>query len=224
MVEIDGAGKTSTQINQEIKSCVANKKGEIRLINPLAKHHLGVGVLEPVKITYEGSVGYFCTGLTDGSDVVINGSAGWCLGDNMMSGQVIVNGRGGSNCGPALRGGTVVVHGDVGNRLGQVMKAGLIVVEGNASFMAGFLMVGGKIIICGDTGDLLGHWMINGEIFVGGNIKGLGSDAKVVDITDEDAKFLDSTLTKYGMPSLNTFKKVVSKKELHHYKSKKVGV
>lgn len=216
MVEIDALDKTSRQINVEIKEA-AKTNSSIRVVNPSAKHHLGVGVLKSVEITYEGSVGYFCTALTDGCDVVINGSAGWCLGDNMMSGKVVVNGRGGSSVGPALRGGTIVVRGDVGNRLGQVMKDGLIVVEGNAGFMAGFMMIGGKIIVLGDMGENVGHWIISGEIFVGGKVKSLGSDAVQEEINDNDARYLHSTLTQLDVDPAQPFKKIVSKKELHHY-------
>lgn len=219
MVEIDALGKTSRQINAEIKQA-AQETDEIRVLNPSANHHLGVGLLKPIKITYEGSVGYFCTALTDGSDVVVNGNAGWCLGDNMMSGRVVVNGRGGSSIGPALRGGTIVVRGDVGNRLGQVMKEGVIIVEGNAGFMAGFMMMGGKIIVLGDIGERAGHWLINGEIFVGGSIKGLGSDAQVEELTDGDEHFLQATLAEYGLDTNRPFKKIISRKELHHYSNK----
>ncbi len=219
MVEIDASGKTSRQINTEIKQAACEAE-EILVLNPSASHHLGVGILKPVKITYEGSVGYFCAGLSDGCDVVINGNAGWCLGDNMMSGKIIVNGRGGSSLGPAMRGGTIIVRGDVGNRLGQVMKDGLIIVEGNAGFMAGFMMMGGKIIVMGDIGERAGHWLINGEIFVGGNIVGLGSDAQVEELTDEDVNFLHRTLAQYGLESNLPFKKITSRKELHHYSKK----
>jgi len=219
MVEIDANGKTSREINAEIKRAAA-AGDEIRITNPSASHHLGVGVLSPARITYEGSVGYFCTALTDGCDVVINGNAGWCLGDNMMSGKIIVNGRGGSSVGPAMRGGTIIVHGDAGNRLGQVMKDGLIVVEGNAGFMAGFMMMGGRIIVLGDIGERAGHWLINGEIFVGGNIEGLGSDAQVVELSDADKHFLETTMAEQGLVTDKPFKKITSRKELHHYSTK----
>ena len=49
------------------------------MLNPSARHSLGVGILTRCRITFDGSLGYFGVGLIDGPEVQINGRVGWCV-------------------------------------------------------------------------------------------------------------------------------------------------
>ena len=60
------------------------------MLNPSARHSLGVGILTRCRITFEGSLGYFGVGLIDGPEVQINGRVGWSVAENMMSGVVVI--------------------------------------------------------------------------------------------------------------------------------------
>ena len=90
MIEIDAARLTTREINREIRRRMAEGEREMTIRHPDARHNLGVGLLEPVKLVFDGSVGYYCAGLTDGPEVEIRGGAGWGVAENMMSGTVVV--------------------------------------------------------------------------------------------------------------------------------------
>ena len=159
---------------------------DVEVLNPDARHHIGVGLTSPIKVKIRGSAGYFCAGLTDQAHFEVENNVGWGLGDNMYAGSVVVAGNAGAIAGVAIRGAELVVRGNMGSRAGQVMKAGTLCCAGNANFMAGYMMYGGRIIILGDSGERLGEDMTGGEIFVGGRLQELGSDAEVTDMaTDE---------------------------------------
>lgn len=74
---------------------------DITVLNPDARHNLGVAVFHRCKIRYQGSVGYFAASMFDGPEVVIEGNAGWALGENMMSGKISVSKNAGASVGSA---------------------------------------------------------------------------------------------------------------------------
>ena len=56
-------------------------------------------MFDPVKIRFEGSVGYLCGTLGDGADFEVMGEAGWSIGADMHAGSVVVHGGAGTNVG-----------------------------------------------------------------------------------------------------------------------------
>lgn len=209
MVTLDLANLSVREANQRLRAAAA--KGEdIELLNPDARHHLGVGLTHPVTVRVRGSAGYFCAGLTHGARFEIDSNVGWGVGDNMYAGSVVVGGNAGAIAGVGIRGAEIVVKGNMGSRAGQVMKAGTLCCAGNASFLAGYMMYGGRIIILGDSGERVGEDMSAGAIYVGGRIQSLGSDAEVAEITPEENVEVRAFLAKYGLPFEGTFKKIVS--------------
>ncbi len=221
MKPIDCAGKSTREINQEIRRLIQDGAREIRVLRPEARHNLGVAVLQPVRLSFEGSVGYYCAGLIDGPTVEIHGNAGWGLGEGMMSGTVIVAHNAGNSAAASIRGGTVVVRGHAGARAGIAMKGGLLVIQGNCGYMAGFMMQKGTIIICGDAAEALGDSMYEGRLFVGGHIAELGNDAVVHEPSAEEREFLSATLAQYGIATPGRgFRKVVSGRRLWRFDKK----
>jgi len=191
---------------------------DVEILNPDARHHIGVGLTAPIKVAIRGSAGYFCAGLTDQARFEIDNNVGWGLGDNMYAGSVVVRGNAGAIAGVAIRGAELVVHGNMGSRAGQVMKAGTLCCVGNANFMAGYMMYGGRIIILGDSGQRVGEDMTGGEIFVAGKVQALGSDAMLVDITADEADDIDEFLDRYGIPSRGRgISKIVNAGQKLHY-------
>lgn len=224
MGEVNCEGRSTREINAEIKQQIKHGATHILVHNPGARHNLGVAVLEPVTIRLEGSVGYYCAGLIDGPNFEIAGSAGWGLAESMMSGQVDVRGNAGNGAAAAIRGGTVVIHQDVAARLGVSIKGGIVLVAGNCGYMAGFMGQKGIIIVCGDAGEAFADSMYETVCFVGGGISGLGTDAVVEQSSTEDAEFLDSTLAQHLSPEVRkskpagrNFKKVVSGRKLWNF-------
>jgi glutamate synthase domain-containing protein 3 len=217
---IDGRGKTTRDINRELREAIAAGQQDIRVLNPDARHNLGVALLQPVRIVFEGSAGYYCAGMMDGARVEVRGSAGWGAAESMMGGTVVIDGSAGSGVAASIRGGTVVVRGDAAARAGVSMKGGTLLVGGSCGYMAGFMMQKGRIIICGDAGDALADSMYEGVVFVGGKIAALGNDAVIEEPTAEDQAALRDLLATYDIPAQAAFRKVVSGRKLWNFDKK----
>jgi glutamate synthase domain-containing protein 3 len=220
MAAIACDGLTTREINAEIRRLIAAGEREIVVENPGARHNLGVAILDPVRIRFAGSVGYYCAGLIDGTRIEIDQSAGWGVAESMMSGEVVVHGSAGNGAAAAIRGGTVVIRGDAAARLGVSMKGGIVLVAGNCGYMAGFMGQKGKLVVCGDAGDAFGDSLYETECFVGGSIAGLGTDAVIEEPSQEDAEWLDRTLAEHlaEIPRRgNDFKKVVAGRKLWNF-------
>jgi methylamine---glutamate N-methyltransferase subunit B len=216
----DAKDLTTRKINAELRRLVYEEGvKEVRILNPSARHSLGVGILTRCKITFEGSLGYFGVGLIDGPEIQINGRVGWSVAENMMSGVVVIESNAGSLAGAALRGGDLVVKGQVGARTGIDQKGGTIIVMGDAGSMTGFMMQRGRQIICGDVGPGLGDSMYDGTIYVAGKVKALGIDCVPGDWTDADTELINRKFGIYGLGDPPEFQKFVCGKKLYNYDS-----
>ncbi len=209
MVTID-LSQVSVRDGNELLRAAAARGDDIEVLNPDARHHIGVGLVAPVTVKVKGSAGYFCAGMAHGARFEVESNVGWGVGDSMYAGSVVIGGNAGAIAGVALRGGEVVVKGNLGSRAGQVMKAGTLLCCGKASFLAGYMMYGGRIIILGDSGERVGEDMSNGAIFVGGKVQSLGSDAKIVETTAEDEASIREFLDRYGVSFDGKFTKIVN--------------
>jgi methylamine---glutamate N-methyltransferase subunit B len=217
---LDCAKLTTRQINSTIKRLAAEGETEIHLLNPEARHSLGVAVFDPIKIVVEGTAGYFCGAMADGPTFYIKGNSGWSVGECMLSGEIVVERNSASGTGASIRGGTVVVKGHAGGRTGISQKGGLIVVGGDTGYMTGFMMQKGVMVICGNAADGLGDSMYAGTIYLGGEINELGNDAVLKEMTDEDRQFLAEILARYGLSEkrkIADFKKIGSGGRLHNF-------
>lgn len=220
MAALNCEGKTIREINTGIKQFIADGETEIVIQNPAARHNLGVGLVEPVTLTFEGSVGYYCAGMIDSTTVHILGTAGWGLAESMLNGTVIVDKNAGNGAAASIRGGTVVIKGDAAARAGVSIKGGVLLIGGNCGYMAGFMGQKGTIIVCGDTGAAFADSMYQTECYVGGNIAELGNDAVIADLTPEDSAFLETTIRQNlpeKMDTLGAFKKIVAGRKLWNF-------
>ena len=209
MVTIDLATTAVRKANELIRKHGADGT-DVELVNPDARHHLGVGLVHPIHVRIRGSAGYFCAGLTDAARFDVDNNVGWGVGDNMYSGQVVVRGNAGAIPGVAIRGAEIVIHGNMGSRAGQVMKAGTLACAGNANFMAGYMMYGGRIVILGDSGEKVGEDMTGGHVFVGGRVQDLGSDAEIVDLDEGEDDDIRAFLDRHELRFKGTFKKIAN--------------
>jgi glutamate synthase domain-containing protein 3 len=218
--EIDAGPLSPTEINIKIRELMAQGVGSITLKNPGAKHGLCVCILNRLKLTVEGSLGYFGCGLLDGPNVHITGRVGWSCGENMLAGSIVIDKNAGSCFGAAIRGGDLVCRGNVGARTGIDQKGGTIIVGGRAGAFSGFMMQRGRMIILGDAGKNLGDSMYDGTIFVGGKIASLGVDAIPAEMTEHEAAWLQRKLDVYGLKAPNGVKnlqKIAAGKQLWNY-------
>ncbi len=183
---------------------------DVEILNPDARHHIGVGLVHPIQVRIRGSAGYFCAGLTDGPRFEVDANVGWGLADNMLKGSIVVNGNAGAIAGVAIRGAEVVVKGNIGSRAGQVMKEGTLLCCGNANFMAGYMMYGGRIVILGESGAQVGQDMTGGTIYVGGKVNSLGTDAQLIDLPAAERDDLLAFLDRYNISYSGSFQKIVN--------------
>ncbi len=218
--EFEAADMEIAEINLKIRELMQQGYGDITVKSPRAKHSLGVGILNRLKLTFDGSLGYFGCGLIDGPNIHVTGRVGWSCAENMMAGTVVVDKVAGSTFGAAIRGGDLVCRGDVGSRTGIDQKGGTIIVGGRTGAFSGFMMQRGRMIICGDAGKNLGDSMYDGTIYVGGTIADLGVDCVEGEMTDLDVKWLRAKLALHGVEPKNgveNMTKLVSGKQLWNY-------
>jgi glutamate synthase domain-containing protein 3 len=218
--EFDAADKDINDINLEIRRLMSEGYGSITVHNPGAKHSIGVGILNRLNLTFEGSLGYFGIGLIDGPNVRVTGRVGWSCAENMMAGTVVVEKNAGSTFGAAIRGGDLICRGDVGSRTGIDQKGGTIMVGGRTGAFSGFMMQRGRMVILGDAGINLGDSMYDGTIYVGGKVAGLGVDAVEGEMTDLDVNWMENKLALYGLEAPNgaaNMTKIVAGKQLWNY-------
>jgi glutamate synthase domain-containing protein 3 len=218
--EFDAQELEINAVNLKIRELMQQGFGHIVVKNPNAKHSLGVGILNRLKLDFEGSLGYFGCGLIDGPNVHISGRVGWSCAENMMAGTVLIEKNAGSTFGAAIRGGDLVCRGDVGSRTGIDQKGGTIIVGGRSGAFSGFMMQRGRMIILGDAGKNLGDSMYDGTIFVGGKIQSLGVDAIEAEMTELDHQWVSRKLEIFGMETPNGIEnltKIVSGKQLWNY-------
>jgi glutamate synthase domain-containing protein 3 len=214
----DARDLSTRLINLELRRLVYEEGiSDVTVLNPGAKHSIGVGILTRCRITFDGSLGYFGCGLIDGPEVQINGRVGWSACENMMSGVVVVDGNAGSLTGAAIRGGDVVVKGKVGARTGIDQKGGTILVLGDAGSMTGFMMQRGRQVICGDVGPGLGDSMYDGTIYVAGSVKSLGIDCVPGEWDEADTELIERKFRIYGLGDPPEFQKFVCGKKLYNY-------
>jgi len=217
---LDARKLSTRELNSAIRDLVSWGIREITVRNPGARHNLGVGLLRPCTITFEGSVGYYCCAYCDGITATIKGNSGWGLGDNLMSGRIVVLRDAGASLGASMRGGEIAVHGNAGARAGISMKGGTLVVAGNSGFLTGFMMQKGRIIVAGNVGGAAGDSMYEGVVYVGGKIQSLGSDAKAERVSARETDEVLETLRSVGIPERMLpvkLSKIVSTKKLYHY-------
>ena len=220
MPTVDCTGKTSREINREIRTLVRAGETHVHVRHPQARHNLGVALLQPVTLTIMGSVGYYCGGLMDGATIEVEGSCGWGVAESMLDGTVVVGRNAGNSAGASMRGGTVVVRGNASSRAGIAMKGGTLIVQGDSGYMTGFMMQKGTIVVCGDAAEALGDSMYEGRIFVGGRIADLGNDAEVGEPTEDDRAFLAASLARHDVRPPAAFRKVVASRRLWQFDKK----
>jgi glutamate synthase domain-containing protein 3 len=214
----DAADLTTRQINLELRWLIYEQGArDVTVLNPGAKHSIGVGILQRCKIRYEGSLGYFGLGLIDGPEITVTGRVGWSVCENMMSGVVVIEKNAGSLTGAAMRGGDLIVKGAVGARTGIDQKGGTIIVGGDAGTMTAFMMQRGRQILLGNVGNGLGDSMYDGTIYVAGKVKSLGIDCVEGEWTDADTELVERKFRIYGLGDPPPLQKFVCGKMLYNY-------
>ena len=205
------------ELNQNLREMLAHGE-DVVVENPRSRHNLGVALPGPGHVTFNGSVGYYCGGLSNGGSAEIKGNAGWGIGESMAKGFIRVRGSVGQSVGASLRGGTIVVEGDAGPRAGVAQKGGVVVVGGSIGFLSGFMAQTGKLIALGDAADGVGDSLYEGNIYVAGHIHGLGIDAVIAKPGAEEVEEIEAIIAEVGSPmQIRDWKKVVAGRKLWYF-------
>jgi methylamine---glutamate N-methyltransferase subunit B len=215
-LEIVATDRPIRDINRDIRAALADGQ-RVVVRDPAARHSLGVALLTPGVVEFDGSVGYYCGGMGDGATIHVRGSAGWGLAEGQLSGTVVVDGNAGNSAAASIRGGTVVVRGDCAARAGVAMKGGRLLVAGDAGYMTGFMMQKGYIAIAGNAGDALADSMYEGTVYVVGEIASLGNDTVVEPASEEEQAMLEAAFAEYDLPRPGPFKRIVAGRKLWNF-------
>ena len=215
-LEIDASDAPVRAINQIIRAALAEGRS-VTVRNPGARHNLGVALLTPGDLSIDGSVGYYCAGMTDGATVRIAGSAGWGVAEGILSGTVVVQGNAGNGAAASIRGGTVVVRGDCAARAGIAMKGGRLLIGGDAGYMTGFMMQKGYIAIAGNAGEALADSMYQGTVYLAGEVGSLGNDAVVDTAPEAEQAMLQAAFAEFEMPPPGQFQRIVAGRKLWNF-------
>jgi methylamine---glutamate N-methyltransferase subunit B len=214
---IDCGDLSARALNQAVREAIARGSRSILLLNPAARHNLGVALPEGVRLTIDGSAGYYVAGLNDGATVAVHGSAGWGAAESMRDGTVVIDGDAGNAAAASIRAGTVVVRGHASTRAGIAMKGGALLIGGSAGAMAGFMMQKGVIVICGDAAGGVADSMYAGTVYLGGQHAGLGADAVEEDFTPDERDIIFGLLERWQIPAPATFRKLVAGRKLWNF-------
>jgi len=213
--------KNTREINQFLYREIKVKKRKLLTININKQDSVAVSLAEKVEITFNCDAGDFFGALNDGASLVLNGNAGRFAGDVMRSGKITIKGNCDEGAGMYMYGGQIIINGSAGDNIGQISKGGTILIKGDAGNFVGLYLTGGNIIVLNDIGKKTGDWMIKGRIFVGGHITGLGNNAIIQKMKDNDREFLDALFTenKVQFP-LDNIRKIVPKELRPFYKKR----
>ncbi len=196
-----------------------NNKRDFIIKNPRGEHALCAGLKEEISVKIKGHVGYYCGGMNQNANIVIEGNAGTGLGENMMSGIIHVKGNVSQSAGATAHGGTIIIDGDASSRCGISMKGIDIIVKGSVGHMSGFMAQAGTLLICGDAGEALGDSIYETIIYIAGRPKSLGVDCIEKKINKNDIKKIEYLLNAGKIKKFKPtdFKKFGSARKLYNF-------
>ena len=218
-MRFDLATQTIREINQALHNVDSNDDEAFVIDHPKGTHSVAVGMTEPIEVTIEGHVGYYCAGMNKHASIHIAGNAGPGLAENMMSGRVFVDGNASQYAGASGHGGLLVVKGNTSSRCGISMKGIDIVVGGSIGHFGAFMAQSGRLVVCGDCGGNLGDSIYEAQIFVRGEVEGLGSDCVEKQMRPKHKRALQALLERACMNvPVKEFRRFGSARKLYNFK------
>ena len=219
-VEIEVGERPIKDVHEEVLAAATAGKA-VRLVEPLSRHNLCIGLPEGADIEVAGSAGYYCGGLNTGGNITIERNAGWALGEGMNGGVITACGYAGYGAGAAMIDGTIHIKGDTGPRVGVAMKGGNIVVEGKIGYQSGFMAHSGRIIALGGAGESTGDALWKGEVWVCGGIESLGVDAVVTEPGKKQVAEVEAILEPLGLGGKKRdWKRITAGERLWYFESR----
>lgn len=220
MKTIDLQNISVRELNQALHDqAIDCRETDWRVIGLKGHHNLAVGLDQTLTVSLQGHVGYYCGGMNQKANIVVEGNAGQGVAENMMSGSVRVRGDASQSAGATAHGGLLVIEGNAGARCGIAMKGADIVVRGNVGHMSCFMAQAGRMVVCGDAGEALGDSLYETRIYVKGRVGSLGADCIEKEMRAEHLEELGDLLARAGVDENPAdFKRYGSARSLYNFK------
>ena len=194
------------------------------VLNPMGRHALAVGLMHTLDVRIRGHAGYYCAGMNERANVVVDGNVGVGVAENMMSGSVRVRGDASQSAGATAHGGLLVIEGDASARCGISLKGADVVVGGSVGHMSAFMAQAGRLVVCGDAGANLGDSIYEADLFVRGTVESLGADCEEKELAAEHARSLQALLDRAEIDAdAGAFRRYGSARRLYHFKVDHAG-
>ena len=212
-------------LNQQLQRRSGNAaETSFEVLHPMGRHSLAVGLMHTVDVRVRGHAGYYCAGMNERAQIVVDGNVGVGVAENMMSGTVRVRGDASQSAGATAHGGLLVIEGDASARCGISLKGADIVVGGSVGHMSAFMAQAGRLVVCGDAGANLGDSIYEAELFVRGTVESLGADCEEKELTEEHWQSLQALLDRAEVDAdAGTFRRYGSARRLYHFKVDHAG-
>ncbi len=219
MITVDLQNTSVRELNRMLHALPAETNERLwRVLHPRGAHALVAGLTQPIEVTIDGHVGYYCAGMNQAACVIIHGHAGQGLAENIMSGVVRVTGNASQAAGASGHGGLVVIEGDASSRCGISMKGVDIVVGGSVGHMSAFMAQAGHLVVCGDAGPDLGDSLYEAVLYVRGEVASLGSDCIEKPMSEAHRAKLDELLERAGFDlDAGGFRRYGSARNLYNF-------
>jgi len=208
--KIDVSGVHYRDLNETLQNLVKAKIKRISLNNVHGQRYIGTSLKGKIEITIDGTAGNDLGAFMDGPEIHVYGNAQDGCGNTVNSGEIAVHGSAGDITGYAMRGGRLFIKGSVGYRAGIHMKEygenqPIMVIGETAGDFLGEYMAGGTIVLLGLNLEKdqshrslhVGTGMHGGRIYVHGKITGLGKEAIIQKLDEQDRLFLKPLLTDF---------------------------
>ncbi len=223
MNTFDLTDNTVRELNQALHQSNSEQQQFI-VNNPNGKHNVAVGAMHHSSVAINGHVGYYCAGMNQHCNIVVDGNAGPGLAENMMSGSVRVTGNASQYCGATAHNGLIVIEGSAAARCGISMKGVDIVVGDSIGHMSAFMAQSGRLVVCGDAGDALGDSIYEARIYVRGKVASLGTDCIEKELRDEHKLELQQLLEQANLDhDINSFRRYGSARTLYNFEIDNAG-
>ena len=212
-------------LNQRLQHRSGNaSETAFEVLNPMGRHSLAVGLMHTVEVRIRGHAGYYCAGMNERAQIVVDGNVGVGVAENMMSGTVRVRGDASQSAGATAHGGLLVIEGDASARCGIALKGADIVVGGSVGHMSAFMAQAGRMVVCGDAGANLGDSIYEAHLYVRGAVESLGADCEEKELTPEHRQSLQALLDRTGIDAdAGAFRRYGSARRLYHFKVDNAG-
>ena len=208
--KIDVSGLHYKDLNKILKNLIKAQITRIYLNNVHGQRYIGTSLTGKIKIIINGTAGNDLGAFMDGPNILVYGNSQDGCGNTVNSGEIVVHGSSGDITGYAMRGGRLFIKGSVGYRAGIHMKEygdnqPIMVIGETAGDFLGEYMAGGTIVLLGlniEKGQShrslhVGTGMHGGRIYVHGKITGLGKEAIIQKLNEQDLLFLQPLLSDF---------------------------